>query len=235
MKKIINLAMRAKPMWGRTHRPSSRAKRSALCTALALLVLVLAVPLARAQEIQIPANVQKLSAKAKETVEVTMDGPMLHWASKFLSAEDPDEARSAKLVANLKGIYVRSYEFDKDGSYSTADVEALRAQMNKSEWTKVVGVRSETDGDVDVFFKLENDKMAGIVVIAAEPRELTFVNINGPIEIDQLADLGGEFGVPRMHLKGLTKDKISKLQKEEALKHKVQKNAQKDAEEGDHQ
>jgi len=174
---------------------------------LAWLILLLALPAsARAQDIKIPADVEKLSAKAKETVEVTMDGPMLRWASKFLSSEDPEEKKCAKLVANLKSIYVRSYEFDKDGEYSPAEVESLRAQVHGPGWTRVVGVRSEHDGDnVDVFFKLENDKMAGIVVIAAESKELTFVSIVGPIELDQLSDLGGEFGVPKLDPKSLAK------------------------------
>jgi hypothetical protein len=64
--------------------------------------------------------------------------------------------------------------------------------------------------NVDVFFKLENDKMAGIVIIAAEPKELTFVNIVGPLEVDQLAELGGEFGIPR-----LNRESVSKAQKRE--------------------
>jgi len=171
------------------------------------LVLLLASPgLVQAQDIKLPADVEKLSAKAKETVEVTMDGPMLRWASKFLSAEDPEEAKCAKLVANLKGIYVRSFEFDKDGEYSAADVEALRSQLHSPVWSRVVGVRSERDGDnVDIFFKMEDDKMAGIVIIAAEARELTFVNIVGPLELDQLADLGGEFGIPKLNPKSLSK------------------------------
>ncbi len=157
-----------------------------------------------AQDVKIPPNIESLSSKAKETVEVTMDGPMLRWASKFLSADDPDEEKAAKLVANLKGIYVRSYEFDSDGAYPMADVDALRAQFHSPRWSKVVGVRSEHDGDnVDVYFKIENDKMAGIVVIAAEARELTVVNIEGPIEVEQLADLGGEFGVPKFDRKSL--------------------------------
>ena len=44
-----------------------------------LLWIVLAVlPIAvRAQDFKIPTDVEKLSAKAIETVEVTMDGPML--------------------------------------------------------------------------------------------------------------------------------------------------------------
>jgi len=170
-------------------------------------VLLLASPgLVQAQDIKLPADVEKLSAKAKETVEVTMDGPMLRWASKFLSAEDPEEAKCAKLVANLKGIYVRSFEFDKEGEYSSADVEALRSQLHSPAWSKVVGVRSERDGDnVDIFFKMEDEKMAGIVIIAAEAKELTFVNIVGPLEVDQLADLGGEFGIPKLNPKSLSK------------------------------
>ncbi len=174
------------------------------------VVLLLASPaFVRAQDMKLPPGVEKLSAKAKETVEVNMDGPMLKWASKFLSAEDPDEKKAAKLVANLKGIYVRSYEFTEEGAYSPADVEAFRSQFRSPEWSRAVGVGSERDGDnVDVFFKLENEKMAGIVIIAAEPRELTFVNIVGPLEVNQLADLGGEFGIPK-----LNHDSLSKAQK----------------------
>jgi hypothetical protein len=174
-----------------------------------LWIVLLASPLvALAQDFKIPPDVEKLSAKAKETVEVTMDGPMLRWASKFLSAEDPEERKCAELVANLRGIYVRSFEFDHEGAYTNAEVETLRSQVRAPGWSKVVGVRSERDGDnVDVFFKLENDKMAGIVIISAEPKELTFVNIVGPIEVDQLADLGGEFGIPRLNTGSLKAQK----------------------------
>jgi hypothetical protein len=166
-----------------------------------------------AQDMKLPVDVEKLSATAKETVEVNMDGPMLHWASKFLSAEDPEERKAAKLVENLHGIYVRSFEFDKEGAYSSADVESLRSQFHSPVWSRVVGVRSQRDGDnVDVFFKLENEKMAGIVIIAAERKELTFVNIVGPIEVDQLADLGGEFGIPKLDTTGTSKA-VTKVEK----------------------
>jgi hypothetical protein len=182
-------------------------KRNPVLSLVLVSAMLLALPLwARAQDIKIPADVQKLSAKAKETVEVNMEGPMLRWAAKFLNAEDSDERQAAKLVANLKGIYVRSFEFSKEGEYSAADVESLRAQVRTPGWNKVVGVRSATDGDnVDVFFKLEEDKMAGIVIISAEPKELTFVSIVGPIDVDQLADLGGEFGIPKLNRRSLPK------------------------------
>jgi Domain of unknown function (DUF4252) len=211
----------SKSMWGQPPRLSRQAQRDPrhhLAAGVVLLLLLLALP-ARAQEFKIPPDVEKLSSKAKETVEVTMDGPMLHWASKFLSAEDPDEKRAAAIVNNLKAIYVRSYEFDHEHAYTAADVESLRAAAHAPGWTRVVGVRSETDGEnVDVFFKIQDDKMAGIVVIAAEPQELTFVHIEGPIELDQLTDLSGEFGVPHFKLKGLTKDNLSKMQKDSQKK-----------------
>ena len=197
------------------------ARKIKMKTIVWLIPLLASTVLVRAQDFKVPPNIESLSAKAKETVEVTMDGPMLRWASKFLSADDPDEEKAAKLVANLKGIYVRSFEFDNDGAYSMADVDALRSQFRSPGWSRIVGVRSEHDGDnVDVFFKLENDKMAGIVVIAAEARELTFVNLVGPLEVDQLADLGGEFGVPKLDRKSLKhgakadKDKANDKDKE---------------------
>jgi hypothetical protein len=36
------------------------------------------------------------------------------------------------------------------------------------------------------------------VVLSADPRELTIVNIVGPIDLDKLAGLEGNFGIPRM-------------------------------------
>ena len=181
------------------------------------ILLLLAVPcIVRAQDIKLPPDVEKLSSKAKETVEVNMDGPMLHWASKFLSQDDPDEKKAAKLVENLKGIYVRSFEFTDEGSYTAAEVESLRSQFKSPTWSRVVGVRSEHDGEnVDVFFHMENDKMTGIVVISAEPKELTFVNIVGSLGIDQLSDLGGEFGIPRVKTKPISSKSMAKADKGE--------------------
>ena len=181
------------------------------------IILLLVVPcVLRAQDIKLPPDIESLSAKAKETVEVNMDGPMLRWASKFLSKEDPEEKEAAKLVENLKSIYVRSYEFTDEKAYSAAEVESLRSQFRSPTWSRVVGVRSEHDGEnVDVFFRMENEKMAGIVIISAEPKELTFVNIVGPIEIDQLADLGGEFGIPRLKTKPPSSKPLAKADKGE--------------------
>jgi hypothetical protein len=65
----------------------------------------------------------------------------------------------------------------------------------------VVGVRSSRGGeDVDVFLKMEKDRIAGLVVIAAQATQLTFVNIVGPIDLEQLSSLGGQFGIPKLEV-----------------------------------
>jgi len=40
----------------------------------------------------------------------------------------------------------------------------------------------------------------GLVILSAEPKELTVVNIVGPINLDQLSDLGGHLGIPPVQM-----------------------------------
>jgi Domain of unknown function (DUF4252) len=152
-----------------------------------------------AQELKFPAGLDKLASKASEVVDVNMDRRMLEFASRFLSNQDADDAEARQLIKNLKGIYVKSYEFEKDGEYSLADVDAFRAQLRGPQWTKMIEARSRRDGEnVEVFFRNENGTCQGLAIIAAEPRELTLVNIEGPIDPEQLSSLGGQFGIPKI-------------------------------------
>jgi hypothetical protein len=184
---------------------------------IAVVIFALLMPGASSaagpQDVKIPANVEKLAAKAVETVNVSVDGALLQLAGKFLSSNDPEQKQMKMLIGNLKGIYVRSFEFASEGEYSEADLESLRSQLRGPEWSKMVTVTSRKGGDnVDVFFKMDkdkvdrlNDRIAGLVVIAAQAKELTIVNIVGPIDLDQLSSLGGQFGIPKVDLKGTEK------------------------------
>jgi hypothetical protein len=162
------------------------------------LLLLAAAPLA-AQEIKLPPN---FGAQATETVDVSLDSDMLQLAAKFLSAAKPDEAQAKKIITGLKSIYVKSFEFDKPGQYNPADVETVRAQFRGPGWSRVVGVQSKKDGEnAEVFVRLEKDgKIGGLGVVAAEPKELTIVSIVGLIDPDQLAELSGRFGIPKLDL-----------------------------------
>jgi hypothetical protein len=53
---------------------------------------------------------------------------------------------------------------------------------------------------VDVFILLNGDKAQGLSIIASEPREFTIVNIVGSIDLEQLHELEGKFGVPNLEI-----------------------------------
>ena len=167
---------------------------------LTLMLVLVVAPAARAQDVTIPANIERLAAKASDTVNITIDGALLQLATKFL-ASDRDDDDIKRLIGRIKGIYVRSFEFDRSGEYTDADVESLRSQLKAPQWSRMASVRSQKrDGNADVYLKMENNEIASLAIIAADPRELTVVNIVGPIDLDALARLSGQFGIPRLDL-----------------------------------
>lgn len=140
-----------------------------------------------------------LAEKAAETVSVTLDANLLGMAARFLDSTDPEQAQARKIVAALSGIYVRCYKFDRDFAYPTSELDALRRQLAKPGWNRIVETRSKKEKtDVDVYILTANGKARGLAIIASEPREFTIVNIVGNIDLDQLHDLEGTFGVPAL-------------------------------------
>ena len=115
--------------------------------AFAFMLLGAATTAPAAQDVTIPVNVERLAARAVETVNVTVDGVLLQLAGKFLSSTDPDQTAVKNLIGKLKGIYVRSFKFANEGEYSEADVESLRSQLPAPVWSKMVTVRSRNDGE----------------------------------------------------------------------------------------
>jgi hypothetical protein len=172
---------------------------------LAASMLMAAAGAVKAQEITLPPSIEKLADKAEKTVDVTMNKSLLQMAAKFLSDRDGDEQKARKLIAGLDSIVVRSFEFAREGEYTAADVDAVRAQLQAPAWLRVVGVRSKTSGDnAEVYFKNgANGQLGGVAVIAAEARKLTIVSISGTLDPAQLAELDGQFGIPRLDFGGM--------------------------------
>ena len=163
-----------------------------------ILCLLLIVPAAALQAqqriiIDLPAG---LAAKAAETVDVTLDGPTLRLAAKFLDNSDGDQRVAREMIERLQGIYVKSYEFDDTGAYDRSVVDKIRTQLGPS-WKRLVEVKSRDREHTEIYADMRGDEVQGLLVINAEPRELTIVNLVGPVDIEKLANLGGHFGIPR--------------------------------------
>lgn len=143
-----------------------------------------------------PAVEKELAAKAANVTEVTLGRNMLDFAAKFMKDKDGDDAETRKLIQGLKGIYVREYEFDKEGEYSMSQLQQLRKYFETPEWAPVVRERERKSGETtDVLMKMVNGEPQGMFVLTAEPRELTIVLILGPIKMDDLSKLSGLGGL----------------------------------------
>lgn len=164
--------------------------------ALALVVFGVAAT-ARGQTARLEmGQLDKLGAKASQTVDLNIDERMVQLAAKFLSGKDPDEVRIKELVTGLKGIYVKVFEFEGEGVYSQVDIDSIRSQLTNPVWTRFLNVKSKKEGSIEVYLMTNASQIGGLVVLSWAPKELVVVNIIGPVDLEKLSQLEGRFGIP---------------------------------------
>jgi hypothetical protein len=160
---------------------------------------VLAACAAQAQNLKIPESFDKLAAKAKEVVDIKLDASILALAMKPHAGKTVQGSVDVKNESKIKGGFVRSYEFDQEGEYSQADVEAIRSQLREAGWSCIVNVRNNKKGETaQVCFHATNGTGDGLAVLAADPKELTIVNVVGTGDLAELGSLGNEFHMSDM-------------------------------------
>jgi len=141
-----------------------------------------------------------LRQKAVDSVDLTVDGMLLRIAKKF-AKDDAEHDPALSLLTDIKSIRVRNFEFEADDVYSKSDLDGVRKQLSAPGWSALVQTHTrEPREDVDIFLCLDGDKVLGLAIIASDPRSFTIVNIIGSIDIDKIAQLEGQFGIPRHSL-----------------------------------
>jgi hypothetical protein len=164
-----------------------------------LIVLIASGTMAQlpAQLLQLRINgLDGLASKATESADITLDSNLLQMAAGFLAGDgkDKDQAKVKDLLVNLKAITVRSYKFKEDGQYRMEDLEPIRAQLRTPGWSKIIS--SQSKGEMsEIYTRTDQGKIVGFAIIAAEPKELTVVAIEGSIDLKDLSKLGG-LGIP---------------------------------------
>jgi len=147
-----------------------------------------------------------LANKASDTVDVKLDERLMATTAKFFSGKD--DADIKEVLKGIKGIYVKSFTFEKEGEYSQSEVDSVMSQLRGGAWTKILTVKSKKDGEnIEVYLNMVADQITGLAVLSIEPKEFTVVNIVGPIDLEKLTRLEGQFGVPDL---GIEPDKTKK-------------------------
>jgi len=172
-----------------------------------LLLLVGSASTAQAQGPKLQMDqLDFLANKANETVDVKLDERLMQTTAKFFSGKDDADIKEA--LKGIKGIYVKSFSFEKEGEYSQVEVDSIVSQLRGNTWSKILTVKSKKDREnIEVYLNMVGDQITGLAVLSIEPKEFTVVNIVGPIDIEKLSKLEGQFGVPDL---GIESDKTKK-------------------------
>ncbi|HET7898667.1 MAG TPA: DUF4252 domain-containing protein, partial [Flavisolibacter sp.] len=143
-----------------------------------------------------------LETKARDVVEVNIEGKMLDLAKRVLAKMNDQDARKVgQAISGLQAIYVRAYNFENENEYNTADVDEIRSQLQAPGWEKLANVRSKRNNQkVDVFTMFTGDTMSGVAVVVSDAKSIAVVNVIGPIDIDLLAELSGKLNIPRIDI-----------------------------------
>ena len=167
------------------------------------LFLLTAVTAINAQDARLRfENLDYLEQKARDVVEVNIDGKMLELAKRVLAkVKDKDANKVGQAISGLQGIYVRVFNFENENEYNPADVEMLRSQLQTPGWEKLANVRSKKNNQkIDVYTMFTGDTMSGVAVVLTESKSIAVVNVIGPIDIDLLAELGGKLNIPNIEI-----------------------------------
>ena len=140
---------------------------------------------------------RSLAGKATESVNISLSPWLLHLAGSFIDDKDEDSVATKHLLAGIKSIEIRSYQFATDNAYSAADIESVRRQL--AGWSQIMQVHQrEKSEDVDMYVLVENNVTKGFALIASEPREFTIINIVGSISIEDLPRLQSHLHLPKV-------------------------------------
>ena len=127
-------------------------------------------------------------------LEVNVKGALLRLVAEASRFEDPE---LANLLLKLKAIQVRGYETRRS---QFREISAQTAEIGKKlenrGWDTLVRVR-EDDERVDMYVKVHDDIIAGMVVMVVEPGDdgTIFLNIVGEIDPEQIGRIGRKFNL----------------------------------------
>lgn len=167
--------------------------------------LLTAITAANAQTARLQFdNLKVIGDKARDVVEVNVDGNILKLAKRVLvkiNDKDGNAKKVGEAIKDLEGIYVRVFRFENANEYDMADVDSIRSQLKNPGWEKLANVRSKKNNQkIDVYTMFSGDVMSGVAVVISEDKSIALVNVIGPIDIELLAELGGKLNIPDMDI-----------------------------------
>jgi len=178
-------------------------KRTALSRTVLLCGMLLVPFAAAAQQERLQLDhLNRLAGRATEVVEVNLDQTALQALTKLLLLGEHDRTKLGDLPSRLGGLYVREYEFEREGEYSPDDIETVRAQLRAPGWARIVQVGGRNGSADEVYLKQGSGEVDAYAVISTAPKNICVVNVVGPLKLDEIGLLDREFGISHCGKRG---------------------------------
>ena len=129
------------------------------------------------------AGTEKFAKGASEVTEINLDPKMMGMVSN-------GKGGASDLARRMKFMVIHTYEYDKPGMYSKDDVDVFRKKLEDGTWSCSIHVR-EKDESTDICSRSSPDHEGSeMVILTAEPKELTFIHMSGAVSLSDLSAIG---------------------------------------------
>src|ERR1035441_2657328 len=134
------------------------------------------------------AGAEKFAQGASEVTEINLDPNTMGMIGHGYFATD----KNGGLASKMNFMVIRSYKYDKPGMYSLDDFEAYSKKLTDGTWNCSIHVRGKT-GSTDICSRTAADHESNeMVILTAEPRELTFIHMSGKMSLNDLTRMSGD-------------------------------------------
>ena len=132
-------------------------------------------------------------------VMINIGGPLMQLLR--MAAQHSDDPEAAALMQDLEGVRINIYDTGGNQAPALEQMGEARAALEAKQWQPFVQVQEE-DEHIQMFTKVEGEKMQGMAIMVVNEQEAVFLNILGEIDpaqvgrvVDQLnvgVDVDGE-------------------------------------------
>jgi Domain of unknown function (DUF4252) len=132
------------------------------------------------------AGAEKFAQGASEVTEINLDPNTMSMVrgegGVYLNGGSPSTRR-------MNFIVIHSYKYDKPGMYNMDEFEAYSKKLTDGTWNCSIHVRSKTSS-TDICSRPAADHESNeMVILTAEPRELTFIHMSGKMSLNELSGM----------------------------------------------
>jgi len=126
---------------------------------------------------------EQLGAEPK--VSVNLNQALMRFVTSAASEAATEVPGLRDIIGQLSMVQVEVYEDVTSGKIAPA-ADAQAKKLQEAGWTTVVRATGDDNERVNVMMLPHNDSIAGLVVIAAGPTEMAFVNVAGDLDPETL-------------------------------------------------